>query len=132
MNAQVTALEQIRRVMASIDNLRNFIRIFTVTLGGFQSLQQCVNTVVQRNICGRCEAIRPPFCENVCGALASACYSPFNDALSSQLNQLWDTVQQLLNVAATSIANLNANKGLLNTTIIVSLIYPLLVVFVMM
>ena len=120
MNAQVKSLEQIRRVVASIDDLRNFIRNFIVTLGGFQPLQQCVKTIVQRNICGRCEAVRPLFCENVCAAIANACYSPFNDALSRQLNQLWDAVRQLLKVAETSIVDLNANKKLIDTTVIVS------------
>lgn len=120
MGVQIAALEQTQRVMASIDNLRNFIRNFTTTLVGFRPLQQCVDTVVQLNTCGRCVAVRPPFCENVCAAIASACYSPFNDVLSVQLEQMWDSVRQIIEAAAEAIADLNANKGLFNVTDIVS------------
>ena len=119
MEAQAAALQQIRRVMASIDNLREFISNFTDNLAGFRPLQQCIDAVVRLNTCGRCVAVRPPFCENVCEAIASACYSPFNDAMTNQLEQLWEVTEEILAAAVAAIAELNANRGLFNRTEIV-------------
>ena len=120
MDIQAEALQQIRRVMASVDELRDFVRNFTDNLGGFRPLQQCITAKVQLNTCGRCVALRPPFCENVCGAIASACYSPFNDALEDQLEILWEVVRRILDAATSAIADLNANRGLFNITAAVS------------
>ena len=121
IEAQAIALEQIRNVTLSFETLQAFVARFTEDLGGFRPLQQCIDTVVRLNTCGRCTDIRPPFCENVCAAIAAACYSPFNDALFSQLNQLWEATRMLVNTTQSSIAELNANKGLIiNQTLIVS------------
>lgn len=120
MAIQAEGLQQIRRVIASVDTLRDFVRNFTEDLGGFRPLQQCITAVVQLNTCGRCAAVLPPFCENVCGAIASACYSPLDDALEGQLEQLWEVVRRILAAATDAIAELNANRGLLNVTAVVS------------
>ena len=119
VEAQAAALQEIRRVMASFEVLRGFIQNLTMDLAGFQPLQQCVDALVLLNTCGRCEAVRPPFCENVCEAIASACYSPFNDAMTNQLEQLWEVTEEILAVAVAAIAELNANRGLFNRTEIV-------------
>ena len=119
MEAQAAALQEIRRVTASFEVLREFISNLTMNLAGFRPLQQCVDTVVLLNTCGRCEAVRPPFCENVCEAIASACYSPFNDAMTNQLEQLWEVTEEILEAAVEAIAELNANRGLFNRTEIV-------------
>ena len=120
MDAQAAALQQIRRVMASIDNLREFISNFTDNLAGFRPLQQCIDAVVRLNTCGRCVAVRPPFCQNVCAAIARACYSPFNNALEDQLEVLWEVVRRILDAATDAIGDLNANRGIFNLTEIVS------------
>lgn len=120
MDVQVEALDQVRRVMASLETLREFISNFTDNLAGFRPLQECIEAVVRLNTCGRCTDVRPPFCENVCGAIASACYSPFNDALEDQLEQLWEVVRRIIDAARNATADLNANKLLLNRTSIVS------------
>ena len=114
MEAQAEALQQIRRVLASIENLRSFLRNFTEDLAGFRPLQQCVERIVDLNTCGRCVAVRPPFCRNVCAAVARACYSPFNDALEDQLEVLWEVVRRILDRATDAIDDLNENKGLLD------------------
>ena len=113
MEAQARAVQQIRRVIASIERLRGFVRNFTNDLAGFRPLQECVNTLVRRNTCGRCEARRPPFCRNVCRAIASACYSPFNDALEDQLELLWEVVRRILDAATDALGDLNQNRGIL-------------------
>lgn len=96
-------------------------------LGGFRPLQQCIDTVVRINTCGRCTDVRPPLCENVCAAIATACYSPFNDALFSQLNQLWDVTRMLVNTTQFSIVELNANKRLvINETLNVSQLHAVM------
>lgn len=118
---QTSALQQIRRVMASVKNLEELTRNITTDLAGFRPLQQCIDTIVYRNTCGRCTAIRPPLCQNVCAAIASACYSPFNDVLSGELGQLWEVFRSIINITTDAIADLNANKGLLNRTTIVSM-----------
>ena len=120
MDAQAAALQQIRRVMASIDNLREFISNLTDDLVGFRPLQQCIDAVVQLNTCGRCVAVRPPFCQNVCAAIARACYSPLNDALEDQLEVLWEVVRRILAAATDAIGDLNANRGIFNLTEVVS------------
>ena len=120
MEAQAAALQQIRRVMASIDNLREFISNLTDNLAGFRPLQQCIDAVVSLNTCGRCVAVRPPFCQNVCAAIARACYSPFNEALEDQLEVLWEVVRGILDAATDAIGDLNANRGIFNLTEIVS------------
>ena len=119
MEVQAAALQEIRRVMASFDVLRQFIANLTNDLAGFRPLQQCVETVVLLNTCGRCEAVRPPFCENVCEAIASACYSPFNDAMTDQLEQLWEVTEGIIEAAVTAIRELNINRGFFNRTEIV-------------
>ena len=110
---QAAAIQQIRRVIASIERLRSFVRNFTSDLGGFRPLRECVNALVRRNTCGRCVALRPPFCRNVCRAIASACYSPFNEALEDQLDILWEVVRRILDAATDAIGNLNQNRGIL-------------------
>ena len=120
LDAKAESLEQIRRVMAAIESLRSFVRNFTENLAGFRPLQQCIDTVVRLNTCGRCVAVRPPFCENVCEAIASACYSPFNDALEDQFEQLWETVRGIINAATDAIQMSNANRGSFNRTAVVS------------
>ena len=120
MDAQAAALQQIRRVMASIDNLREFINNLTDNLAGFRPLQQCIDTIVRLNTCGRCVALRPPFCQNFCWAVARACYSPLNDALEDQLEVLWEVVRRILAAATDAIGDLNANRGIFNLTEIVS------------
>ena len=119
MEAQAAALQQIRRVLASIDNLREFISNLTDNLAGFVPLQQCIDAVVSMNICGRCVSVRPPFCQNVCAAIARACYSPFNDAFEDQFEVLWEVVRRILDAAADAIRNLNANRGIFNLAEIV-------------
>ena len=114
MEAQATALQQVRRVLASIELLQQFLQNFTNNVAGFRPLQQCVDAVVQLNTCGRCVARRPPFCHNVCGAIARACYSPFNDAVKDELEQLWEVVRRILDAATDALSDLNANRGLLN------------------
>ena len=114
MQAQAEALQQIRRVVASIESLRSFIRNFTNDLAGFRPLQQCVDRMVELNICGRCVAVRPTFCRNVCLAVARACYSPFNDALEDQLEVLWEVVRRILQSATEAIEDLNENSGFLD------------------
>ena len=123
MDIQSDALEQIRRVSASLETLRSFIRNLTDDLAGFSPLQQCINTLVSLNTCGRCTAVRPPFCANVCGAIARACYSPFNDALEAQLEQLWEVTRRILDAATSAIVDLNANRGLFNITAMVNTNY---------
>lgn len=118
---QTAALQQIRRVMATVKNLEELTRNITTDLAGFRPLQQCIDTTVHLNTCGRCAAIRPPFCQNVCVAIASACYSPFNDVLFGELGQLWEVFRRIINITRDAIADLNANKGLLNRTAIVSI-----------
>ena len=120
MEAQTEALQEIRRVMAAIENLRNFVRNLTDDLAGFRPLQQCINALVSLNTCGRCTAVRPPFCANVCGAIAQACYSPFNDALEDQLEQLWEVVRRILDAATDAIRNLNANRNVFDRAALVS------------
>ena len=120
MAIQAEGLQQIRRVVASLDALRDFVSNFTEDLGGFRPLQQCITAIVQLNTCGRCEAVLPPFCENVCGAIARACYSPLNDALEDQLEQLWEVVRRILAAAIDAITELNASRGILNVTAAVS------------
>ena len=114
MEAQAEALQQIRRVLASIESLRSFLDDFTNNLAGFRPLQQCINRIVELNTCGRCVALRPPFCRNVCFAVARACYSPFNDALEDQLEILWEVVRRILDQATDAIEDLNENKGFLD------------------
>ena len=109
-----------RRVIAYIDSLKPFIQNFTQNVAGFRPLQQCVNTVVRLNTCGRCVAVRPSLCENVCEAIASACYSPFNATLVGQLNQLWGTMRGLINATNITITRMNVNRELLNKTAFVS------------
>ena len=113
MEEQARAIQQIRRVTASIERLRAFIRNFTNDLAGFRPLRECVNTLVRRNTCGRCVAQRPRFCRNVCRAIASACYSPFNEALENQLEVLWEVVRRILDAATDSLDDLNENRGIL-------------------
>ena len=120
LNVQAGSLQQIRRVVTSFDNITDFVRNFTENLAGFRPLQQCIETVVRLNTCGRCVAVRPPFCENVCEAIATACYSPFNDALEDQFEQLWETVRGIINAANNATLDLNINKGLLNVTTMVN------------
>ena len=112
MEAQAEAIQQVRRVLASIERLRAFVRNFTSNLAGFRPLQQCIDTVVRLNTCGRCVATRPLFCRNVCGAIASACYSPFNEALDGQLEDLWEVVRRILDRATDALGDLNENRGL--------------------
>lgn len=126
VEAQAQSLRQIQRVMASFDLLQDFIRNFTTTLDGFRPLPQCVDTLVRLNTCGRCTGVRPSFCENVCGAIANACYSPFNDAITSQLDQFWGVVKMMLKFANESIVKLNTEKGLLDRTAIVRLFTTIL------
>jgi hypothetical protein len=114
MEAQAEALQQIRRVLASIENLRSFLSNFTEDLAGFRPLQQCVDRIVELNTCGRCVAVRPLFCRNVCWAVARACYSPFNDALENQMEVLWEVVRRILDRATDAIEDLNENKGFLD------------------
>ena len=108
--------------MASVASLRQFVNNFTDSnnLGGFRPLQQCIETDVRLNTCGRCTAVRPRFCRNVCAAIASACYSPFNDTMTSEFNALWQVTRQVVNVTTDAISLLNANKNLVNKTAIVS------------
>jgi enamine deaminase RidA (YjgF/YER057c/UK114 family) len=114
MEAQAEALQQIRRVLASIENLRSFLRNFTEGLAGFRPLQQCIDRIVELNTCGRCVAVRQPFCRNVCAAIARACYSPFNDALENQMEVLWEVVRRILDRATDAIDDLNENRGFLD------------------
>ena len=114
MEAQAEALQQIRRVLASIENLRSFLRNFTEDLAGFRPLQQCIDRIVDLNTCGRCVAVRQPFCRNVCAAIARACYSPFNDALEDQMEVLWEVVRRILDSATDAIEDLNENRGFLD------------------
>ena len=124
MAIQAEGLQQIRRVVASVDVLRDFVRDLAENLTGFVPLQQCVDTIVQLNTCGRCEAVLPPFCENVCDAIARACYSPFYNALNRVdglgLEQLWEVVQGILTAASEAVTELNASRGILNITAVVS------------
>ena len=114
MEEQAEALQQIRRVLAAIENLRSFLRNFTDDLAGFRPLQQCIDRIVELNTCGRCVATRPPFCRNVCWAIARACYSPFNDALEDQLEVLWEVVRRILDAATGALGDLNRNRGILD------------------
>ena len=111
MEIQAEALQQIRRVLASIENLCLFLSNFTDNLAGFHPLRQCFDRIVELNTCGRCLAVRQPFCRNVCWAVARACYSPFNDALEDQLEVLWEVVRRILDRATDAIEDLNENKG---------------------
>ena len=120
MKDQAVALEQIGRISATLAELQNLVRNLTENVTGFRPLQQCIDVVVRLNTCGRCVAVRPPFCENVCEAIASACYSPFNDALKDQLSQLWGVANGIVNITKTEISLLNNQRGLLNVTAIVS------------
>lgn len=122
MDIQARGLQQIRRVVASFDLLRDFVRNFTQDLQGFRPLQQCITALVQLNTCGRCEAVLPPFCENVCGAISRACYSPINDVLEEmeQLEQLVEVVEGILAAATDAITDLNESQGILNITAAVS------------
>lgn len=106
--------------MASVANLRLLVYNLTENLAGFIPLQQCIDTMVRLNTCGRCTAIRPHFCRNICEAIAHACYSPFNDALSGQLDQLWEVVREVVNATSDAISVLTANKELVNKTAVVS------------
>ena len=123
MEAQAAAIQQIRRVLASVERLRAFIRNFTIDLAGFSPLQDCVESLVRLNTCGRCIATRPPFCRNVCRAIAAACYSPFNNALRGQLEDLWEVVRRILDAATDALGELNVNRGFLrvNAATIVSI-----------
>lgn len=112
MEAQARALQQVRRVLASIERLQAFLQNFTNDLAGFRPLRQCIETVVRLNTCGRCTAVRPLFCRNVCGAIASACYSPFNDAMENQLEELWEVVRRILDAATDALGDLNRNRGI--------------------
>ena len=120
MRTQAEALQEIRRVLASAEYLRSFVQNLTNDIAGFRPLQQCIDTLVQLNTCGRCVALRPPFCQNVCTAIARVCYSPFNDALQDQLEQLWVVVRRILNVVTDTISDIKANRQQLNRTAIVS------------
>ena len=113
MEAQAEALQQIRRVLAAIENLQSFLRNFTEDLAGYRPLQQCINRIVELDTCGRCVATRPLFCQNVCRAVARACYSPFNDALGDQLEILWEVIRRIIDVATDAIGDLNSNRGIL-------------------
>ena len=119
VETQAAALQEIRRVMAAFDVLREFIGNLTMNLAGYRPLQQCIDTLVLLDTCGRCEAVRPQFCENVCEAIASACYSPFNDAMTDQLEELWEVTGDIITAAVSAIAELNANRGLFNRSEIV-------------
>ena len=114
MDAQAEAIQQVRRVLASIERLQAFVSNFTNNLAGFRPLRQCINTVVRLNTCGRCVVTRPQFCRNVCGAIASACYSPFNDALEDQLELFWEVVRRILDRATDALGELNENRGFLD------------------
>ena len=120
LRTQAEALQQIRRVLASIEYLRGFVQNLTNDLSGFRPLQQCINTLVQLNTCGRCVAPRLPFCQNFCTSIARACYSPFNDALQDQLEQLWEVVRRIIVAVTDTISDLKSNNQLLNRTAIVS------------
>ena len=116
---QGEALQQIRRVLASVEYLRGFVQNLTNDLAGFRPLQQCIDTLVQLNTCGRCVAIRPPFCQNVCTAIARECYSPFNDALQDQLEQLWEVVRRILDTVTDTISDIETNRKQLNRAALV-------------
>ena len=84
--------------MKLINRLEQLLNNITSRLAGFRPLNVCVRTLVQLNTCGRCVSPRPPFCRNVCGALARACYSPFEDAMSNELESLWVFVRKVVDV----------------------------------
>lgn len=110
-----------QRIIASLDQLQSLVNSLTENLAGFRPLPQCVDTLILLNKCGRCTMARPSFCENVCEAIANACYSPFNDALGGQLNQLWEVVRGIIKATNDAITAINSKKGLFNATAIVSL-----------
>lgn len=120
MGTQGEALQQIRRVLASAEYLRSFVQNLTNDLAGFRPLQQCIDTLVQLNTCGRCVALRLPFCQNVCTAIARTCYSPFNDALRDQLEQLWEVVRRILDVVTDTVSDIKVNRQQLNRRVLVS------------
>ena len=120
VQAQAATMEEIERIMALFDALQMLINNVTTNLARFRALPQCTDTLVRLNTCGRCVDVRPLFCENVCGALANACYSPFNDAFKGQLQELWDTMNVMLSFMNASMVKLNTEKGLLDRNAIVS------------
>ena len=126
MEEQAEAIQQIRRVLASIEFLQEFVQNFTRDLAGFRPLQECLNALVEVNTCGRCVAVRPPLCRNVCGAIARACYSSFNNAMRDEFELLWEVVRRILDAATDALGDLNKNRGILSvdpTTIVSSSIY---------
>ena len=97
-NAQLitSEIEELRRSLTSGLKLLSFLEDFSEDLGGFQPIQQCINTLVQLNSCGRCVRRTPPLCQNVCGALARGCYSPIHTGLRAQFENLWNVTRQLI------------------------------------
>ena len=111
-NAQLitTEIEELRRSLTSGLKLLSFLEDFSEDLGGFQPIQQCINTLVQLNSCGRCVRRTPPLCRNVCGALARGCYSPIHTGLRAQFENLWNVTRQLIFLTRRALQRL-AGRG---------------------
>ena len=123
MELQSQGIQEVRRLMSTFDILQIFVRDnITQDLIGFRPLQQCVDALVSIDTCGRCVATRPQLCENVCDAVARACYSPFNDALSAgrQMERLWNIVKNAIDRTSMVLTMLEKTKGFFNGTSVVS------------
>ena len=108
LDSIATNLQVIRQAFTTSSRILNFLLNFNMTLGGFEPLPECVDTIVQFSFCGRCTDSIPPLCTNVCGAIIRSCFAGFYTGVGDVLRQrLWDIARQIIRIADDSLANVH-------------------------
>lgn len=101
-----TNLQILREAVTTSTRILTFLQNFNVTLGGFEPLPECVDTIVRFSFCGRCTDSIPPLCTNVCGAILRGCFAGFYTGVGDVFRErLWFIASQIVSLADTTLAS---------------------------
>ena len=101
-----TNLQILREAVTTSTRILTFLQNFNVTLGGFEPLPECVDTIVRFSFCGRCTDSIPPLCTNVCGAIIRGCFAGFYTGVGDVFRErLWFIASQIVSLADTTLAS---------------------------
>ena len=89
-------MDHIRQALTTLIMIRDwYTDDFYYNLAGFVPRENCIDNFIALT-CAECTQNISRLCTPVCAAMVIGCYSPFQDGLRAQFDNLWNVTRQLV------------------------------------
>ena len=96
---------QIRLVISALTRLRNHVKSTIVSrILSVRPPDSCIDSFIKLR-CKECIEDIPDTCQGACDAVVYGCLAPYSEGLREQFNLLWNSTNQIVNIANRLLAN---------------------------